>query len=669
MEKLLYGVAYYDEYMPYDRLDKDISMMKEANINVVRIAESTWSSVEPQNGVYNFEHIDRVIDAMEEAGISVIIGTPTYAIPTWLIKEDPSVLAITKKGPGIYGARQNMDITNKTYLFYAERVIRKIMERVSKRKCVIGYQLDNETKHYDTSGSNVQHRFIKYLKNKFDNIDDLNKEFGLAYWSNRINSWEDFPNVLGTINGSLGSEFEKFKRTLVNEFLSWQADIVNEYKRKDQFITQNFDFEWRGYSYGVQPSVNHFEASKCLTIAGTDIYHPTQDELTGVEISFGGDITRSLKNDNYLVLETEAQGFEDWLPYDGQLRLQAFSHIASGANSVMYWHWHSIHNSFETYWKGLLSHDLKENATYNESKIIGEEFKKFGNKLVNLKKKNDVAILVSNEALTAIEWFSMTLDFKYNDVVRWVYDELYKMNVGCDFINPDSKNIEQYKLIVVPALYSAPDSLLTRLNAYVKNGGNMIVTFKSAFTNEYVKVSYNDQPNIINECLGVNYNQFTKPKNVSLRGHKFNVTSEGNEVYHWMELLKPTTAETISYYNHPNWNKYSAITKNSYGKGKATYIGCFTSSEILKEVLKDVLSDANLFTIEQEINFPIIIKSGYNSENKKIIYYFNYSNKTESVEYIHNNGIELTKNRVIKKGEKVTIGPWNLIIVEEDNIE
>lgn len=669
MEKLLYGVAYYDEYMPYDRLDKDISMMKEANINVVRIAESTWSSVEPQNGVYNFEHIDRVIDAMEEAGISVIIGTPTYAIPTWLIKEDPSVLAITKKGPGIYGARQNMDITNKTYLFYAERVIRKIMERVSKRKCVIGYQLDNETKHYDTSGPNVQHRFIKYLKNKFDNIDDLNKEFGLAYWSNRINSWEDFPNVLGTINGSLGSEFEKFKRTLVNEFLSWQADIVNEYKRKDQFITQNFDFEWRGYSYGVQPSVNHFEASKCLTIAGTDIYHPTQDELTGVEISFGGDITRSLKNDNYLVLETEAQGFEDWLPYDGQLRLQAFSHIASGANSVMYWHWHSIHNSFETYWKGLLGHDLKENATYNESKIIGEEFKKFGNKLVNLKKKNDVAILVSNEALTAIEWFSMTLDFKYNDVVRWVYDELYKMNVGCDFINPDSKNIEQYKLIVVPALYSVPDSLLTKLNAYVKNGGNMIVTFKSAFTNEYVKVSHNDQPNIINECLGVNYNQFTKPKNVSLRGHKFNVTSEGNEVYHWMELLKPTTAETIAYYNHPNWNKYSAITKNSYGKGKATYIGCFTSSEILKEVLKDVLSDANLFTIEQEINFPIIIKSGYNSENKKIIYYFNYSNKTESVEYIHNNGIELTKNRVIKKGEKVTIGPWNLIIVEEDNIE
>ena len=666
MKKLLFGVAYYDEYMPYERLEEDIKMMKEANINVVRIAESTWSSVEPQNGIFDFKHIDRVIDAMEEAGISVIIGTPTYAIPTWLVKECPSVLAVTKSGQEIYGRRQNMDITNPTYLFYAERVIRKIMERVSKRKCVIGYQLDNETKHYDTSGPNVQHLFIKYLKNKFSNIEDLNKEFGLSYWSNRINSWEDFPNVLGTINGSLGAEFEKYQRTLVNNFLSWQADIVNEYKRDDQFVTQNFDFEWRNHSFGVQPKVNHFEAAKYLTIAGVDIYHPTQDYLTGTEISFGGDMTRSLKNNNYLVLETEAQGFENWVPYDGQLRLQAYSHIASGANSVMYWHWHSIHNSLETYWKGLLSHDFKENPTYNEAKIIGNEFNRFGQKLVNLKKKNDIAILVSNEALTAIEWFSFTLDFKYNDVVRWVYDELYKMNVGCDFINPDSPDIEKYKLIVVPALYSAPDKLLQRLNDYVKNGGNMVVTFKSAFTNEYVKVSHNDQPNIISECLGVTYNQFTKPNNVSLRGHNYNVPEEENKVAHWMELLKPTTAETIAYYDHPNWGKYSAITKNYYGKGIGTYIGCFADKAVLKEVLIDALKEVDLFGEEQQYNFPIIIKSGYNSGNNKVVYYFNYSSEEQIVKCIHDDGIELISNKVIKKGDEVILKPWDLIIVEEN---
>lgn len=210
MERLLYGAAYYEEYLPVDRLEKDVEMMKAAGINVVRIAESTWSTCEPQDGVFDFSHVERVLDAMEQAGISVIIGTPTYAVPTWMVKAYPEVLATTKQGQGIYGARQIMDITNPVYLFYAERVIRKLMEHTAHRSCVIGFQLDNETKYYGTAGKNVQQGFVKYLREKFqDDLDAMNHEFDLDYWSNRINAWEDFPDVRGTINGSLGAEFEK----------------------------------------------------------------------------------------------------------------------------------------------------------------------------------------------------------------------------------------------------------------------------------------------------------------------------------------------------------------------------------------------------------------------------------------------------------------------------
>lgn len=529
MKKLLYGAAYYDEYMPYDRLQQDVAMMKKAGINTVRIAESTWSTCEPQEGVFDFSHVERVMDAMEEAGINVIIGTPTYAIPTWMVKSHPDVMAETVKGRGIYGARQIMDITHPVYRFYAERVIRKLMECTAHRKCVIGFQVDNETKYYGTAGKNVQEKFVKYLRKKFNNdLDAMNYEFGLDYWSNRINAWEDFPDVRGTINGSLGAEFEKFQRTLVDEFLSWQADIVNEYRREDQFITHNFDFEWRGYSYGVQPDVNHYHAAKALTIAGTDIYHPTQDDLTGAEIAFGGDMTRSLKRDNYLVLETEAQGYPGWTPYKGQLRLQAYSHLASGANSVMYWHWHSIHNSFETYWRGLLSHDMQENAPYREACIIGNEFFRLGSHLVNLKKKNDVAILVSNEALTALKWFGIEATaagdngIGYNDVVRWLYDALFKMNIECDFVWPESDNLDQYKAIFVPALYAAPDELLEKLKQYTANGGTLVATFKTAFANENVKVSHEMQPHILSNCFGISYQQFTFPKNTGLSGSIIN---------------------------------------------------------------------------------------------------------------------------------------------------
>ena len=677
MKELLYGAAYYDEYMPYDRLGKDVEMMKKAGINTVRIAESTWSTCEPQPGVFDFSHVERVMDAMEEAGINVIIGTPTYAVPTWMVKAHPDVLAETVKGRGIYGARQIMDITHPVYLFYAERVIRELMKRTAHRKCVIGFQLDNETKYYGTAGKNVQEQFVKYIREKFhDDLDALNYEFGLDYWSNRINAWEDFPDMRGTINGSLGAEFEKFQRTLVDKFLSWQADIVNEYRREDQFVTHNLDFEWRGYSYGIQPYVNHLHASQCLTIAGTDIYHPTQDDLTGAEIAFGGDLIRSLKQNNYLVIETEAQGFPGWTPYKGQLRLQAYSHLASGANSVMYWHWHSIHNSFETYWKGLLSHDFQENATYREACIIGNEFARLGKHLVNLKKKNEVAVLVSNEALTALNWFRIQeqapgADAKsiyYNDVMRWMYDTLYHMNVECDFIWPESENLEQYKAIVVPALYAAPDELLIRLKQYVENGGTLIASFKTAFANENVKVSHQVQPHILSNCFGVHYDQFTFPKNVGLTGEVIPEKPDQKGNAHpaanvFMELLVSEGAEVLASYEHYNWKDYAAITRNHYGKGQAVYIGCMTDEETLKSVYKAVLPEAGVEI--PEYHYPIIVRKGLNDLGKTVCYFLNYSGMELEMPYDYKNGIELLENTAVENGTALQMPAWGVKIVEE----
>ena len=686
MKELLFGAAYYDEYMPYDRLQQDVAMMKKAGINTVRIAESTWSTCEPQEGVFDFSHVERVMDAMEEAGINVIIGTPTYAIPTWMVKSHPDVMAETVNGRGIYGARQIMDITHPVYRFYAERVIRKLMECTAYRKCVIGFQVDNETKYYGTAGKNVQEKFVKYLRRKFNNdLDAMNHEFGLDYWSNRINAWEDFPDVRGTINGSLGAEFEKFQRTLVDEFLSWQADIVNEYRREDQFITHNFDFEWRGYSYGVQPDVNHYHAAKALTIAGTDIYHPTQDDLTGAEIAFGGDMTRSLKRDNYLVLETEAQGYPGWTPYKGQLRLQAYSHLANGANSVMYWHWHSIHNSFETYWRGLLSHDMQENAPYREVCIIGNEFSRLESHLVNLKKKNDVAILVSNEALTALKWFGIEATaagdngIGYNDVVRWLYDALFKMNIECDFVWPESDNLDQYKAIFVPALYAAPDELLEKLKQYTANGGTLVATFKTAFANENVKVSHEMQPHILSNCFGINYQQFTFPKNVGLTGSIIgensiseidgrNVTKETADVSVasakvFMELLIPQEAEVLASYDHYNWKEYAAITKNHYRKGTAIYIGCMTDDNTLKAVLTEAFNSAEVEI--PEYSWPVIVRKGTNDLDKCVRYILNYSAEEQNVVYHGADGTELFSEESVQDGKSIAVLPWNLKIVEE----
>lgn len=665
VKKLYYGAAYYDEYMPYDRLQADMEMMKKAGMNLIRIAESTWSTWEPEDGVFDFSHLHRMLQASQKAGIDVIIGTPTYAIPPWLARKYPDILAVTHSGPGLYGHRQNMDITHPGYLQHAERIIRRLMEEVQPYPHVIGFQIDNETKPYDTCGPRVQQMFTEYLKKQYPDINMFNQEFGLNYWSNRVQDWADMPDVRGTVNGSLAAEFEHFQRNLVTEFFRWQAGIIQAYKKPHQFLTHNFDFSWRGHSFGYQPDVNQYDAARHLDIAGADIYHLSEDHLTGAEISFGGDLARSLKQGNYLVLETEAQGNHGWLAYPGQLRLQAFSHLVSGAVCVEYWHWHSIHNSAESYWKGVLSHNLKENATYHECMAIGADFARLSDDLIDLKKHNRIAMVMSNRSNTAFKYFPAGSIQDHNTVVRWLYDAFYRMNLEMDLIgdtNVDPGLLSQYGLILLPSIYSMSEELIKYLKDYVKGGGHLLATLRSAFADEHLKIYADDQPYGLTDCFGITYDQFTEPGHTSLTSEAASFAKKPI-LSDWMELLTPLDGqtETIARYDHPYWKEYAAVTHHPYGKGSAAYLGCYFDANSLEEILKVLMTRFGIALTGK--HFPLICKEGVNQKGEKITYFFNYSGG--HIQYMAPyDGTELIGNSAVCINDTCTLDPWGFQILK-----
>lgn len=707
-DRILFGAAYYDEYVPaqLDRIDDDIALMKQAGINTIRIAESTWSTEEPQPGVFDFSHVDRALDAAHRAGIAVIVGTPTYAVPSWLVRMHPDVLATTPNGEGKYGARQIMDIVNPAYRYYGERIIRKLISHVAQHPAVIGYQVDNETKYYDSVSRDMQALYVKSLREQFhDDLDAMNEAFGLDYWSNRVDSWEDFPDVTGSINESIRGSFDRFRRAQVAQFLAWQADIVREYMRDDQFITHNFDFEWRGYSYGVQPAVDHFKASQAMDITGVDIYHPTEDQLTGKEIAFGGDITRSTKEGrNYIVLETEAQGQHGWLPFPGQLRLQAYSHLASGADGVMYWHWSSIHNSFETYWKGLLSHDYEPNPTYREAAVFGNEIAQptVQQSLKHLRKTNRVAIMVNNESLSALDWFRIETGFPdgvgpaYNDVFRRVYDALFDLNIECDIVPSDAsaKRLSQYSMIIAPALYCAAQSTLDTLRNFVAEGGHLIATLRSFVTNEEVKVWHDRAPHSLDDVFGMSYNQFTRPCEVgvayqgaladaaSADGSK--TSTQANVL---IELLKPAdNTEVLAHYDHYAWRDYAAITRHAFGKGDAQWIGTLLDADAMREVLREAVVRAGV--VDEHVLAlagKLTVRQGVNTQGKQITYLLNYSAEPVQVaspvagrvlvggKRVITDGTAVDDaqagpqvDTVLAQGDTLTVGAWNLVILASE---
>jgi len=472
MSNVLYGAAYYSEYNPYERLDKDVALMKAADITVVRMGESTWSLWEPEDGEFKYAWMDRVVDAMGKAGIKVIMGTPTYSIPTWMYHAHPEILARPLGGaPTFYGMRQNMDTDNPTYRFYAQRLIRNLVEHYRDNPTVIGWQIDNETSSYGASNHDVFVGFVNHLKQKFGTTDNLNKAWGLNYWGQDVNGWENMPTRDSTISTGYKLEWSRWEQMRVTNFLSWQAALVREYRRPAQFVTQDFGGSMRR-------DVNEYEVAKVLDIASNNPYHGTQDHMDGQAQAEQGDYTRSLKHTNFLVTETNAQT-TDWSsayqypPYDGQLRLDVYTHLSSGANMVEYWHWSSIPSGQETYWKGVLSHDLEPNRAYAEVSRTAHELQKIGPHLVNLTIKNDVAILYSVDSANALDFMPFALagarQWKmgapladYKSVVDQVHRALYNNNVGADFIFPEDADFSRYKLIVIPPLYIADDALLQK---------------------------------------------------------------------------------------------------------------------------------------------------------------------------------------------------------------
>ncbi|MYM95024.1 beta-galactosidase [Duganella vulcania] len=672
---VLYGTAYYHEYMPYERLDKDVQMMKEAGFNVVRLGESTWSLWEPEDGRFEYAWMDRVIDAMGKAGIKVIMGTPTYSIPAWMARQNPEILARKFNGAqNTYGMRQNMNTDSAAYRFYAERLIRKIAARYKDNPNVIGWQVDNETGSYGAANDDVFIRFQHYLEKKFGTPENLSKAWFLNYWGQDLHSWTDLPRPDGAQSTGYKLEWTRWSQMRVTDFLTWQAGLIRECASPRQFVTHDF-------AGAMHADVNEQDVARALDTPAVNIYHWGQREwYNGAEQTLQADFTRSLKRNNFLVTETNAQT-TDWSssfqypPYDGQFREDVYTHLSNGANMVEYWHWASIHANQETYWKGVLSHDLEPNRAYAEMSRTGRELRKIGPRLVNLKLHNDVAILWSRDSLNALndmpfakdsQWGGGGAKADYGGLVRQMHRALYDLNVGADFVFADTQDFSGYKLLIVPSLYVADEALLKRISEYVRKGGRVVMTFKSGFANENAAVRWTMAPGPLREALGFHYQEFSNlAQPLALKGDPFQAGAD-NQVRHWAEFLQLDTAKALAWYDHPFFGRWPAITANQYGSGKVVYEGTYLSDKLQKAVLLSSLQELGMVTPERQLPDHVHERSGVNGFGRAVRYYFNYSGTAVNFNYRHQAGVDLLTSRHVKPDEAMSLGPWELAIVEED---
>jgi beta-galactosidase len=674
-QTVLYGTSYYSEYMPYERLDQDITLMRQAGIDVVRMGESTWSLWEPEDGHFDYSWMDRVIEAMGKAHIKVILGTPTYSIPPWMYKEHPEILARPLGGaPVFYGMRQNIDTDNEVFRSYARRVITNLVTHYRDNPTVIGWQVDNETSSNGASNPDVFEGFRKHLETTFGTPEALNKAWFLQYWGQTIHDWDELPGRDGAQSTGYKLEWSRWQQIRVTDYLGWQAGLVRQYRRPDQFVTQDF-------AGAMHRDVNEFQVARSLDVASTNPYYPSQIHMDGAPQALIDDYVRSLKQTNFLVTETNAES-TDWTsawqfpPFDGQLRLNVYTHIANGANMVAFWHWHSIHSGQETYWKGILGHDLEPGRTYAEVSRTGLELARIGPKLANLRVQNKVAILYSVDSANALDfmpfthgagpqWSTSTPPADYGTLVSQLHHTLYDLNIGVDFVFPEQLDLSRYSVLIVPALYIANDALLEKISTFVQNGGHVLMTFKSGFCDENSAVRPTRMPGPLRKATGFSYQEFSNLEHsIELRGDPFHV-GRNNRVQYWAEFLKPQHAKPLAFYQDTFLGRYPAITLNRFGTGTLTYEGTWLSAELQRAVIKQVLKRARIPL--PDIVLPSAVKVHHTLENSghMLHFYFNYSSHTQTIHYTYPAGTNLLAGSSVLSDQVLTLPPWGLALIEQ----
>jgi beta-galactosidase len=311
-----------------------------------------------------------------------------------------------------------------------------------------------------------------------------------------------------------------------------------------------------------------------------------------------------------------------------------------------------------------LSHDLEPNRTYAEVSRVAAELKKLGPQLVDLKKENKVAILVSTDSANAIRYMPVNDYVGYMTVLRQMYDALYDLNIEPDFLPAGDKNLSRYKVLLIPPLYSASDRVLQQISDYVKNGGQVTMAFKSGFTNEYSTVRDVMAPGPLRAAAGFHYQEFTnlaEPERLTPDPYGVGDQNKGSV---WEEFLVPETANVIASFDDPYWH-FPAITRNQYGTGTLTYEATFLTDRLQGEVIRDVVKRAGLEGPDQNLPGSVKVRHGRNAHGKLLHYYLNFSGEAREVAYPYGAGADLLTGASLRPGQTLQLKPWDLAIVAE----
>lgn len=662
------GADYYPEHWEKARWKTDFELMNKANIQVVRIGEFSWSLYEPREGEFHFEWMDEVLDEISKYNIKVIMCTPSATPPKWMIDKYPEILQMDVRGNiKDFGTRKHYCFNSPVYREKCHILNRKIAERYGHHPVVEGWQIDNELGWANTTRcycDECQNVFRKWLKQKYGTIDNLNKKYGTVVWSQIYNSFDEInipragacydvcPDTQGQ-NPGLLLDYYRFSSDSVVEFTQKTCKDIRTFSKYP--ITTNM----LDAAVNSGTGIDYFKLSEELDFTSWDNYIEFQWGIAeDAAVSRDHALIRSYKKRPFWVMEQQA-GACGWskmgpTPTPGKLRLWTYSAVANGADTVVFFRWRSALFGLEEYWTGILGHDGKPGRRYQEVAKIGKEMERLSKTYGKLLPKARVAIIKSFDCEWSHSIHRHVESFQYDNYELDFYRAFYQMGVAVDFVKP-SETLDNYDLVIAPALIMVKDFELNNISSYVRNGGNLLISLRSGIKDEYNAMLPKTVPGVFAEMAGVVVADSDPllEKETKVSG----IFGKGVAKL-WCDIITPISAETLGVYTSDFYSGKACFTVNEYGDGKVYYLGCDLDKRAMVNLVKYIGN-------RTQITFPLAEIEGLESvecdDGESSAYFLLNHNSYPVIVPLDKHYMEMISGKVYEKS--VVIEPYGVAVL------
>jgi beta-galactosidase len=654
--RMLIGVDYYPEHWPREKWETDIKLMKEAGFNTVRLAEFSWIKMEPVEGQYEFGWLDDVIALLARYDMNAILGTPTAVMPAWVARKYPETLRQNPDGTRIvWGGRKNNCFSSGTYRLLSERITRAMAEHFAMASNVIGWQIDNEFGGGECRCPSCLAEFQDWLRKKYGTLDALNRAWGNHFWGLDFTTWGEitFPDnrtdqtwVMG--NPSACLDFKRFTSWLRIRF---QADQVRILRRicPDDFVTHNF--------MGLYSDLDYYDLAGDLDFVAWDNY-PIWSGKPGIpySASLAADVMRGLKNKNFLIMEQTA-GPCGWgtfgrNPRPGEIRKIAYQQLAHGSDGQIWFRWRTCTVGREQYWHGLLGHDGKPLRRYNEAAQTAKEFRKLEDYLRGTTVEADVAILYDYDNLWSLKFQPGYAGNSLQAAIFRYYNALYRAGINTDIVNRKA-NLAKYKLVLAPDLSLMPDETAHKLSQYVENGGILLTDCRTGVKDCNNLCYERTLPGLLSPVLGIRIEEYSALGSDTWYKVKGTAGLDGTyTAINYVDWVIPDGCQTVAgYVDQWHMKPFSAVTRNSFGKGKGWYVGTILKEESFYDnLIAELLKDAG---VQPQVDPPNGVEASIRQGNgRKLLFLMNHTEQPKIVD-VPEGRIELLSNTKTNKTLKL----------------